>query len=200
MASTNGATRSSPSALEVMAGADPLPYTSGHQRHGHAQVDHRVEGVAGACHAVAQQRAVHAGAREVVHVGEQRVQRDRPPSCSCSFVSHAAGPPHIEKFDMAAVGAFSTTTTFLPASDSLRAAMRPAAPAPTTTASHSFVLLPSLRGMPSCALGSSAVAAPPSLAAAAPFCFGAQPASRHRQPTRPWRSGRETRGGPSMCP
>ena len=99
------------------------------------------------------------------------------PSCSCSFVSHAAGPPHIEKFDMAAVGAFSTTTTFLPASDSLRAAMRPAAPAPTTTASHSFVLLPSLRGMPSCALGSSAVAAPPSLAAAAPFCFGAQPAS-----------------------
>ena len=64
-------------ALEVMAGAEPVAVHVGPQRHGHAQVDHRVEGVTGACHAVAQQRAVHAGAREVVHVGEQRVQRDR---------------------------------------------------------------------------------------------------------------------------
>ena len=64
-------------ALKIMAGAEPVAVHIGPQRHGHVEIDHRVERVARARQAVAQQRAVHACAREIVHVAEQGVERHR---------------------------------------------------------------------------------------------------------------------------
>ncbi len=72
--------------LKVVAGAEAVAVHVRPQRHGNAQVDHAVEGVARAGEAPAQQRAAHACAREVVHVREQGVQGDgfAPPAPAAS--------------------------------------------------------------------------------------------------------------------